>query len=80
MAATVTAEKGPDGIRIQSSHLAGVVEALENVDDAQLEDIVREVAQGCTISIAIRETVRITHDIKAHRAGGNLRRAGMAPE
>ncbi|MGH9158979.1 MAG: OsmC family protein [Vicinamibacteraceae bacterium] len=33
--ATVTAEKGPRGIRIQSSHLSGVVEELEGIDHVQ---------------------------------------------
>jgi osmotically inducible protein OsmC len=65
VAATITAEKGPDGIRIQSSHLAGVVEALEGVDYAQLQNIAQEVAEGCTISIAIRGAVRITHEVRA---------------
>ncbi len=71
VAATVTAEKGPGGIRIQSSHLTGVAEALEKLDDAQLQDIAREVAEGCTISIALRGSVAITHEIKADRAGFN---------
>ena len=62
--ATVTAEKGADGIRIQSSHLTGDVEALEKLDYTQLQDIAREAAEGCTISIAIRDAVRITHEVR----------------
>lgn len=63
VSATITAEKGPGGIRIQSSHLEGVVEGLEKLDKADLPDIAREVAEGCTISTAIRGTVHITHEI-----------------
>src|SRR5687767_10233103 len=37
--ATVTAEKGPRGIRIQSSHLSGEVEALEGIDHERLQQI-----------------------------------------
>src|SRR5919106_7021647 len=33
--ATITAQKGSRGIRIQSSHLAGEVEALEGIDHTQ---------------------------------------------
>lgn len=63
--AVISAEKGSDGIQIQSSHLAGVINGLENLDDAQLQQIAREVAEGCTISLALRGAVRITHDVKA---------------
>ena len=65
--ATVTAEKGARGIRIQSSHLTGVVETLENLDDAGLQEVAREVADECTISIAVRGNVRITHEVSADR-------------
>src|SRR4051794_10833365 len=37
--ATITAEKGPEGIRIRQSHLSGVVEGLERIDPASLDDI-----------------------------------------
>jgi osmotically inducible protein OsmC len=63
--AAITAEKGPEGIRIQSSHLAGVVEGLEKLNDAQLQEIAREVAGGCTISRALSDAVSITHEVKA---------------
>lgn len=66
--AVVTADKGPDGIRIQSSHPVGVVEGLEQLDSTQLQDIARDVAEGCTISLALRGSVRITHDVKAGSA------------
>jgi osmotically inducible protein OsmC len=63
--ATVTAEKGTHGIRVQSSHLMGVVEALEGIDAAQLQEIARETKDRCTISIALEATVAITVDVVA---------------
>src|SRR5690606_3662416 len=63
--AAITADKGAEGIRIQSSHLACRIEGLEQIDSADLENIAREVAESCTISVAIRESVRITHDVRA---------------
>lgn len=62
--AIMSAEKGADGIQIQTSHLVGVVEGLQKIDDAQLQDIAREVAEGCTISLALRGAVRITHEVR----------------
>jgi lipoyl-dependent peroxiredoxin len=63
--ATVRAEKGPGGIRIQSSHLTGVVDGLEGIDDAQLKEIARETEERCTVTIALREAVSVTSDIVA---------------
>jgi lipoyl-dependent peroxiredoxin len=63
--ATITAEKGPGGIRIQSSHLSGEVEALEGIDHAQLQELAKETRERCTISIALEGTVAITYDIVA---------------
>jgi osmotically inducible protein OsmC len=63
--ATITAEKGPRGIQIQSSHLSGDVEALEGIDHAQLHEIARETRERCTISIALEGTVAISYDINA---------------
>jgi lipoyl-dependent peroxiredoxin len=63
--ATITAEKGPSGIRVQSSHLSGEVEALEGIDHAQLEEIAQDTRERCTISIALEATVTITYDIIA---------------
>jgi osmotically inducible protein OsmC len=66
--ATITAEKGPRGIRIQSSHLTGEVEALEGIDHGQLQKIAQETRERCTISIALEGTVAITYDIIARCA------------
>jgi osmotically inducible protein OsmC len=63
--ATITAEKGPRGIRIQSSHLRGEIESLEGIDDEQLQEIAQETRERCTISIALEGTVAITYDVIA---------------
>jgi lipoyl-dependent peroxiredoxin len=63
--ATITAEKGPHGIRIQSSHLHCVVDGLEGIEDARLQEIARATEEGCTISNAIRASVAITYEITA---------------
>jgi osmotically inducible protein OsmC len=62
--AVVSAEKGAKGIRIQSIHLTAVVAGLEGLDAAELQDIAREVAAECTISIVLRGAVPITHELK----------------
>jgi organic hydroperoxide reductase OsmC/OhrA len=64
--AVINAEKDSEGIRIRSSHLAGIIGGLENLDDDQLQEIAREVTEECAISIAISGAVRITHEVKAH--------------
>jgi osmotically inducible protein OsmC len=61
--ATVTAEKGPDGIRIRRSHLAAVVEGLERIEPGTLDDIGAEAKRECTISTVLRGSVEISHDI-----------------
>jgi osmotically inducible protein OsmC len=67
--ALISADKGPDGIRIQSSHLTGIVVGLAALTEAQLQDISHEVADGCTISLALRGAVRITHEVRAQSSG-----------
>jgi lipoyl-dependent peroxiredoxin len=66
--ATVTAEKGPRGVRIQSSHLSGEIEALEGLDPAELQEVARETRERCTISIVLEGAVAITYDIIARWA------------
>ena len=63
--ATITAEKGPHGTRIQSSHLNGVVEGLEGIKRMRLQEIAQAAEDGCTISIAIRDSVAISFDVAA---------------
>ena len=62
--ATVTAEKGPQGIRLQSSHLTGIVEGLEGIDESELQQLARETEERCTISIAIRDAVSVSSEIR----------------
>lgn len=62
--ATITAEKGSRGIRIESSHLSGEVAALEGIDQEQLQEIAQETRERCTISIALEGTVAISYDVK----------------
>lgn len=63
--ATVTAEKGAHGIRLQSSHLDATVEGLAGVAPDALPEIARAAEAGCTISAAIRGAVAITVEIRA---------------
>lgn len=63
--ATVTAEKGPQGIRLQSSHLTGIIEGLEGIDESALQELARETEERCTISIAIRGSVAVSSAVRA---------------
>jgi osmotically inducible protein OsmC len=62
--ATVTAEKGPKGIRLQSSHLTGIVDGLEGIDESALQDLARETEERCTISLAIRGAVAVSSEVR----------------
>jgi lipoyl-dependent peroxiredoxin len=61
--ATITAEKGLDGIRIRSSHLEGTIDDLQGIDEPSLSSIGHIVEKECTISAVIRGSVEITHHI-----------------
>jgi lipoyl-dependent peroxiredoxin len=61
--ATVTAEKGPHGIRLQSSHLTVIVE-VDGIDDSQLQQLARETEERCTISLAIRAAVKVSSEVR----------------
>lgn len=61
--ATISAEKGPQGIRIRSSHLQAVVVGLAGIGADRLAEIGTLVERDCTISTAIRGAVAITHEI-----------------
>ena len=63
--ATITADKGPQGIVLRSSHLNAVVEGLEGIAPSRLPEIARATERGCTISNAIRAAVLITVDIES---------------
>ena len=63
--ATVTADKGDAGIKVQSSALRATVEGLEGMDQAKLDQIAKAAEQGCPISNAIRGNVSITVEARA---------------
>lgn len=58
--ATVTADKSDKGIKIQSSALTAVVEGLEGIDAARVQEIATTAESGCPISNALRGSVTIT--------------------
>jgi len=61
--ATITGDKGPEGIRIRSSHLKATVAGLQGIDGAVLSAIARETEERCAISAALRGNVAITSEI-----------------
>jgi len=63
--ATITADKGPAGILIRSSHLDATIAGLERIDEQQLAEIARAVEADCTISVALRGNVAITSTVTA---------------
>ena len=62
--ATVTAEKGPQGIRLQASHLTGVVDGLEAIEESALKELARETEERCTISLAVRAAVAVSSEVR----------------
>ena len=62
--AAVTAEKGPQGIRLQSCQLTGIVEGLEGIDESQLQQLALDTEERCTISVAIRGAVEVTSEVR----------------
>jgi osmotically inducible protein OsmC len=61
--ATVTAEKGPDGVRIRASHLTAHVHGLSALDESALADAAEIARRDCTISNAIGGSVRVSHEV-----------------
>ena len=57
--ATVTADKGETGIKLQSSKLKVTAEGLNGIDKSQFADVAREAEKGCPISNAIRGNLQI---------------------
>ena len=57
--ATVTADKGETGIKLQSSKLKVTAEGLQGIDKSQFADVAREAEKGCPISNAIRGNLQI---------------------
>ena len=63
--ATITADKGPQGIHLQSSHLKGVLEGLTGVEPALLPEIAHAAQERCTISSALSPSVPICIEVAA---------------
>jgi osmotically inducible protein OsmC len=63
--ATVAADKGDAGIKIARSHLKAVVEDLEGIDRAKLQEIAEAAEKGCPVSNAMRGAVAITVEATA---------------
>ena len=62
---TVTADKSDAGIKVVSSELKAVVEGLEGIDKAKLQELATGAEKGCPISNAIRGSVNITVNAQA---------------
>lgn len=63
--ATLTAEKGPEGIRLRRSHLSGVVAGLQGMNAQTLSEVGSEAERQCTISTALRGSVQISYEIRS---------------
>ncbi len=62
--ATVTADKGDAGIKIQSSHLEVTAYGLKGADAAKFKEIAALADSRCPVSNAYRGTMQITVDAK----------------
>jgi lipoyl-dependent peroxiredoxin len=62
--ATIAADKGEAGIKIQSSKLSVTAYGLKGIDPAQFKDVAVEAERGCPVSNAYRGTMQITVDAK----------------
>lgn len=62
---TVTADKSDAGIKVVSSQLEAVVEGLEGIDKARIQELATGAEKGCPISNAIRGSVNITVEAQA---------------
>jgi osmotically inducible protein OsmC len=66
--ATVTAEKNESGIKVTESRLKAVVEGLQGIEAAGLQELAVGAEKGCPISNAIRGSVKVAVDAQAVRA------------
>ena len=57
--ATVTADKGPTGIKITTSKLTVVAEGLQGIEKADFAAVVKEADGGCPVSNALRGSLQI---------------------
>ena len=63
--ATITAEKGPQGIRVTRSHLSAVLYDLINLDASALAECANAAKEECTISNALRGNLDISCEVVA---------------
>jgi len=64
--ATITADLGATGIKIQASHLKVTAEGLQGLEKADFPQLARDAEQACPVSNALRGGLKI--DIEAHAA------------
>ena len=62
--ATVSADRGDAGIKIQSSKLTVVAYGLKGIDKAQFAEIAKEAESRCPVSNAYRGALQITLDAR----------------
>jgi lipoyl-dependent peroxiredoxin len=62
--ATVTADRGDAGIKIQSSKLTVVAYGLKGLDATQFVEVAKEAESKCPVSNAYRGSMQITLDAK----------------
>jgi osmotically inducible protein OsmC len=62
--ATVVADRGDAGIKIQSSKLTVTAHGLKGLDAAQFADVAREAEGKCPVSNAYRGSLQITLDAR----------------
>lgn len=63
--ATLTADFGETGLKIQSSKLQAVAEGLEGITPAQFGDVAREAEGRCPVSNALRGSLKIELEASA---------------
>jgi lipoyl-dependent peroxiredoxin len=57
--ATVTADKGPTGIKLTTSKLTVVAQGLQGIEKADFAAVAKEAEVGCPISNALRGSLQI---------------------
>jgi len=60
--ATVTANRGDSGIKIESSALKVVAHGLKGISAADFQEVAKQAEAGCPVSNAYRGSLRITLD------------------
>ena len=62
--ATITAEFGETGLKIQSSKLQAVAEGLEGIPSTQFAEVAKEAEGRCPVSNALRGSLKIELDAR----------------